>query len=147
MHEMSLAEGILEVALQAAEDQPIRRVRVRAGALQRIVADSLQFCFELAAAGTPAAEALLDLAILPARLRCRRCQAESELMQPPFLCAACGDPDVAYVGGDELLVDGVELDSGWRYRPGFAGGRTVTANVPSDHLESHARAELEAHRH
>jgi hydrogenase nickel incorporation protein HypA/HybF len=147
MHEMPLAEGILEVALRAAEDQPIRRVRVRAGALQRVVADSLQFCFELAAAGTPAAEALLDLAILPARLRCRHCQAETEVMAPPFLCGSCGDPDVAYVGGDELLVDGVELDSGWRYRPGFAGGKTVTASIPAGHLDAHARAELEAHQH
>lgn len=147
MHEMPLAEGILEVALRAGEGQPIRSVQVRAGALQRIVLDSLQFCFVLAAAGTPAAEALLDVTILPARLRCRRCAAETEVMQPPFLCSACGDSDVAYVSGDELLVDGVELDAGWRYRPGFAGGKTVSANVPDGHLEAHTREELEAHQH
>ena len=65
MHEMPLAEGILEVVLQVAEGQPVRQVRVRAGALQRVVPDSLQFCFELAAAGTPAEPAYLDIEIAP----------------------------------------------------------------------------------
>jgi hydrogenase nickel incorporation protein HypA/HybF len=144
MHEMPLAEGILEVALQAADGQPVRRIRVRAGALQRVVQDSLQFCFELAAADTPAAEALLDVTILPAHLRCRRCHAESDLMAPPFLCGACSDPDVQYVSGDELLVDGVELDAGWRFRPGLDDGTLVAANVPAGHLEEHAQAEQAA---
>lgn len=150
MHEMPLAEGILAVVLQAADDQPVRRVRVRAGALQRVVPDSLQFCFELAAADTPAADARLLVENVPARLRCRRCRAETERSSPPFLCGACGDPDVEYVGGDELLVDGVELDSGWRLRPGVRDDDTIAARVPPGHLEEHARAEragLEVHHH
>jgi hydrogenase nickel incorporation protein HypA/HybF len=141
MHELPLAEAILEVALQAAAGHPVRQVRVRAGALQRSVQDSLQFCFELAAAGTPAAEARLDVTIQPAHLRCRRCQAESDLLTPPFLCGACGDPDVEYVSGDELLVDGVELDTGWRFRPGADHSAVVAANIPAGHLEEHAQAE------
>ena len=100
MHEMPLAEGILDVVLQAASGHPVRQVRVRAGALQRVVPDSLQFCFELAAADTEAAEARLAVEIVAARLRCRRCDAETDLMTPPFLCGACGDPDVAYLSGD-----------------------------------------------
>src|SRR5690349_7077672 len=100
MHEMALAEGILDVVLQAAEGHPVRQVRVRAGALQRVVADSLQFCFELAAAGTPVAEAILVLEGTPACLRCRRCQAETALTQPPFLCGRCGDSNVEYLSGE-----------------------------------------------
>lgn len=144
---MPLAEGILEVVLQAADGHPVRQVRVRAGALQRVVPDSLRFCFELAAAGTPAEAARLDVEIRPAGLRCRRCRAETALVAPPFLCGACGDPDVAYLSGDELLVDGVELDTGWRFRPGVDESAVVAANVPAGHLDEHARAELEAHAH
>jgi len=144
MHEMPLAEGILEVALQAAGDRPVRRVRVRAGALQRVVPDSLQFCFELVAAGTPAADAHLLIELVPARLRCRRCNTETEQVSPPFLCGACGDPDVEYVSGEELMVDGVELDTGWRLRPGVEAD-SVADRVPPGHLEEHSRAELAAH--
>jgi len=142
MHELPLAEGILEVALQAAEDQPVRRVRVRAGALQRVVPDSLQFCFELVAAGTPAEAARLLIEMVPARLSCRQCETETEQVTPPFLCGACGDPDVAYLSGDELMVDGVELDTGWRLRPGVADDLPIAARVPPGHLEEHAHAEL-----
>jgi hydrogenase nickel incorporation protein HypA/HybF len=144
---MPLAEGILEVVLQVAAGHPVRQVRVRAGALQRVVPDSLQFCFELAAAGTPAETARLDIEIRPASLRCRRCQAETALMTAPFLCGACGDPDVAYLSGDELLVDGVELDTGWRFRPGVDESAVVAARIPAGHLDAHARAELAAHAH
>jgi hydrogenase nickel incorporation protein HypA/HybF len=144
MHEMPLAEAILEVALGVADGRAIRQVRVRAGALQRVVPDSLQFCFELVAAETPAAEARLLVEIVPARLRCRRCDRETDQLAPPFLCGACGDPDVEYVSGDELLVDGVETDVGWRYRPRFASRRAITSRVPPGHLEEHARAERDA---
>jgi hydrogenase nickel incorporation protein HypA/HybF len=113
MHEMVLAEGILDVVLQAADGRPVRQVRVLAGALQRVVPDSLQRCFERAAAGTPAAEALLTLEESPAHLFCRRCRIQTHLTIPPFLCGRCGDSDVEYLGGAELLVEGVELDTGW----------------------------------
>jgi hydrogenase nickel incorporation protein HypA/HybF len=141
MHEMPLAEGILDIVLQVAEGHPVRQVRVRAGALQRVVPDSLQFCFELAAAGTPAADAVLAVQVTPARLRCRRCHAQTEQLSPPFLCGRCGDPDVAYLCGKELLVDGVELDTGWRRRPGAPDAEHVHADVEPGHLEEHARAE------
>lgn len=147
MHEMALAEGILGVVLQAADGEPVRRVRLRIGALQRVVPDSLQFCFQLAADGTPAAETYLELDETPARLRCQRCDAVSEFRAPPFQCRPCGAYELDVVAGDEVLVDGVELDSGWRYRPGASGGEAVDVDVPADHLREHALAESAGHPH
>jgi hydrogenase nickel incorporation protein HypA/HybF len=142
MHEMTLAEAILGVVLEVADGQHVREVRVQAGALQRIVPDSLQRCFEQAAAGTAAADAVLTVDETPARIGCRSCLAQIELTMPPFLCARCGESDVEFLSGDELLVDGVELDSGWLHRFGAYGSGTVTANAPSAHLAEHAREEL-----
>ncbi|HZR98252.1 MAG TPA: hydrogenase maturation nickel metallochaperone HypA [Chloroflexota bacterium] len=138
MHEMALAEGVLAVVLDAADGEPVRRVRLRVGALQAVVPDSLQFCFQLAAEGTAAADAVLELTDVPARVVCRGCGAESELRAPPFLCRQCGAADVALVAGDELLVDAVELPSGWRYRPGAEGDAPVAVEVPASHLAEHA---------
>ena len=146
MHEMALAEGILDVVLHVSEGRPVRQVRVRAGALQRVVPDSLQFCFELAAADTAAADARLLIEIVPARLRCRRCHAETEQVSPPFLCGACADSDVEFLAGTELLVDGVETDAGWRYRPSFASRPPVGSHVEAGHLDEHARAERDGSR-
>jgi len=71
--ETALAEGVLGVVLDASEGRVVRRVRLRVGTLQQVMPDSLRFCFLLAAQGTPAAEAALELEETPARARCKLC--------------------------------------------------------------------------
>ena len=65
MHEMGLAQAILDTALQIAGDRPVRRVAVSAGAQQAVSVESLSFSFELVAAGTAAAGATLDVCLVP----------------------------------------------------------------------------------
>jgi hypothetical protein len=52
MHELGLAEGILTIATDMAGDHNVTRIVVRIGEEQRIVADSLEFGFQLLAEGT-----------------------------------------------------------------------------------------------
>lgn len=139
MHEMALAQGILAVVLDVAEAEPVRRVRLSVGALQAVVPESLQLCFQLAAEDTVAADAVVDVMDIPARLACRQCGGESERRAPPFNCGHCGSADVTLLAGDELMVDAVELASGWRYRPGADGDAPHTIEVPPSHLAQHAR--------
>lgn len=65
MHEMGLAQAILDTALQIAGDRPVRRVAVAAGQQQAVSAESLAFSFELVAGGTIAAGATLDVHAVP----------------------------------------------------------------------------------
>jgi hydrogenase nickel incorporation protein HypA/HybF len=118
MHEMTLAEAILGVVLDVAGGQRVHEVRLQIGSLQRVGADSLLACFEQVAAGTPAEVARLTVDEIPARIGCNACGAQVELTIPPFVCARCGASDVEFLGGGELLVDGVELESGWLHRIG-----------------------------
>ncbi|MGI8912869.1 MAG: hydrogenase maturation nickel metallochaperone HypA [Chloroflexota bacterium] len=141
MHEMGLAEGILAVVLDVGEGQPVRRVQLRVGRLQRVVPDSLQFSFQLLAEETPAAQALLEIVDVPARWRCSRCATESDFAAPPVLCAYCGASEGKIVAGDEILVDAVELDDGWRRRPGAEDIPLGTVAVSAEHLRKHALAE------
>lgn len=138
MHEMALAEGILAVALDAAEEQPVQRIRLRVGTLQRVVADSLQFSFQLMAEDTPAAGALLEIKHVPARVRCTRCGAKGRLEVSLFRCRNCGASAIQIMSGEELLVDAVELERGWRYRP-----RPAAPTVSRNHLLDHAVADAE----
>jgi hydrogenase nickel incorporation protein HypA/HybF len=117
MHEMVLAEGILGVVLDVAEGRKVQRVQLRVGTLQHVASDSLQFCFQLVAEDTTAASAVIEFETVPVRLRCQRCHSNSEAASPPFLCRHCGASEVDFTSGDELLVEAVELDTGWRYRP------------------------------
>jgi len=138
MHEMALAEGILSVALDVADGQPVRRIRLRIGALQHVTRDALGFCFQLVADGTPAAEANLEVEQTAARLRCGRCGAVTDFEGTLFACRACGATEVSIESGDEVLVDAIELDSGWLYRP-TDDGETVQTGVSAEHLAEHAR--------
>ena len=65
MHEMGLAEGILAVCLPIAGDRPVVRVIVSVGEGQAVSADSLEFSFGLIADGTTAAEATLEVRVVP----------------------------------------------------------------------------------
>ncbi len=61
MHEMGLAQAILDTALDIAGDRPVRRVAVSAGEQQAVSVESLSFSFELITAGTSASGATLDV--------------------------------------------------------------------------------------
>lgn len=65
MHEMGLAQAILDTALQIAGDRPVCRVAVSAGEHQAVSADSLRFSFGLMADGTSAASATLEVRSVP----------------------------------------------------------------------------------
>jgi hydrogenase nickel incorporation protein HypA/HybF len=139
---MAYAEGILGVALDVSDGAHVRRIELRMGALHGIVLDSLQFCFQLAAQDTPAADAQLAMTTIPVRVRCRACDRESQVGLPPFACGACGAFDVAVVAGEEVQVDAVEVDEGWIRRPDRASSDAVNA-FAQEHLREHAQAPLE----
>ena len=65
VHEMGLAQAIVDTALPIAGGRPLLRVAVSVGEFQAVSVDSLRFSFELAAAGTDAQAAALDVRIVP----------------------------------------------------------------------------------
>ena len=136
MHEMALAEGILAVVLDAAGDQPVRKVDLRVGALQLVVPESLQFSFQLASEGTLAQNASIHIDDVPARLRCKQCRSVTIVRQPPFQCDRCASINVEIVSGDEVLVDAVELENGETIRR-----REVDAEeILKEHMREHHAA-------
>jgi hydrogenase nickel incorporation protein HypA/HybF len=141
MHEMALAEGILAVVLDAADGQEVRRVCLQVGKLLMVVPDSLQFSFQLVADGTPAAGAVLEMEEVPARWRCKQCEAENDPALQPLHCQGCGASEVEVVSGDELLVDAVELEKGVtiRRRAGPAH------DTREEHLIEHEMHDAERH--
>lgn len=61
MHELGIAQGIVELVAEKSEGARVVRVVVVVGRLVAVLPDALRFCFELAAEGTVAEGAALEI--------------------------------------------------------------------------------------
>ncbi len=133
MHELALAEGILEVVLDMTQGRPVKGIHLQVGALHAVVPESLQFSFQVIAQDTLAAEAALSIDQVHAVFQCNHCGEMTDVETPPYNCRSCGSSDVAISAGDELLVDSIELED----------GTTISKPTPTDaalidgHLKEH----------
>jgi hydrogenase nickel incorporation protein HypA/HybF len=110
MHELSIAEAVVDIAIRHAAGRRVRRVELKVGYLRQVVPDALEFAFELISAGTVLEGAELMIEAVPARGRCRQCDAVTAMTDFPLQCRGCGGLDLEIVAGEELLVDALELE-------------------------------------
>ena len=108
MHELAIAEGVVDTVTQRLPGARITSVHLEIGALSGVVTDSIRFCFDLATEGTGLEGAALEITEPPARCRCRSCGTE---FQPdlPFVLCPCGSADVAVLRGAELKILSVQV--------------------------------------
>jgi hydrogenase nickel incorporation protein HypA/HybF len=113
MHELSIAQSIIEIVGQyvpPAEQEHVRRVNVRIGAMAGVVPDSLEFCFAAVIHHTPLQEAVLGMETVPFCVRCHACGQTTESEPGIALCPACGSADTDIVSGTELQVVSIDVD-------------------------------------
>lgn len=108
MHELSIAESIVEAVLDRTGEQHVTAVRIQIGRLSGVTPDALTFCFELATAGTALEGAALEIEHCAGRVRCRSCDRVAESNDLILLCP-CGSADVDVVAGRELQLTSVEV--------------------------------------
>lgn len=111
MHELAIAESVVQIASDHARGRRVDAVHVAVGHLRQVVPGALTFAFELVAVGTPAEGARLQLREVPAVARCRDCGAESRQDAFPLSCRACGAVDVEVTAGEELVVEALEIEA------------------------------------
>lgn len=112
MHELSICQALVnQVEAIAAEHQASKviSITVHIGVLSGVVPDLLIQAFTIARAGTVAEEAELITEVLPIKVRCRQCGAETEATANRLLCGECGDWQTQLISGEELLLASVEL--------------------------------------
>jgi hydrogenase nickel incorporation protein HypA/HybF len=108
MHELSIAQSIVDAVAQRTGGAAVSNVRLTVGQLSGVVADSLRFCFELVAAGTPLEAAALQIEEPGGWAQCTACGTQFAVPDLVLLCP-CGSADVRLLAGDELLIRSVEL--------------------------------------
>jgi hydrogenase nickel incorporation protein HypA/HybF len=108
VHELAIAEGVVDTVTQRLPGARITQVHLEIGALSGVVADSIRFCFDLATEGTGLEGATLEITQPPARCRCRGCGTEF-LPDTPIVLCPCGSADVAVLSGEELRILSVRV--------------------------------------
>lgn len=113
MHEMAVTQSVLNLALRAARDHGAKRilaVHIKMGEYSDVIPQILEECFTLAAKGTPAQGARLEITRLPLVIRCRDCGWEGQVPVRQPACLGCGSRNFALVGGREFYLDRLEAE-------------------------------------
>jgi hydrogenase nickel incorporation protein HypA/HybF len=106
MHELYLAESVLNIVQDYAAKQQFKKVNsilLSFGRLSCIEPKSLQFAFEIQARETPAENAALQFKIIPSVIHCFSCGRDLELDIYEGTCPRCKGEEVMLVGGTEEL--------------------------------------------
>lgn len=113
MHEMSLAEAILEIVREEMSKHSakgLRSVKVCAGVLSMVVPESLKFCFEVLIDGTELQGAELIIEEVPLKAYCKDCLGNFSSKSYLFECPTCGGSDIEITDGQGLYVAEMEIE-------------------------------------
>ncbi len=112
MHELSIAMGIVEAALEEAQKRGVQvcAVHLRLGALSGVVKDALLFSYEVASQDTPLAGSRLIVEDVPVAVFCPQCREQRILTSvQSFICPECGLSTMDVRQGKELEVFALEV--------------------------------------
>jgi hydrogenase nickel incorporation protein HypA/HybF len=114
MHELSIAQSLVEVALAAAEQAQATRIKalhLRLGLLAGVVKEALLFSYEIATADTLLAESRLIIEEVPVMIYCPHCAQTSILPDiQAFRCRYCGAFSADIRQGRELEIHSLEIE-------------------------------------
>lgn len=111
MHELKIAEELIEIVLKVAESENLKKVtkvNIQFGKMIMIVPDVFRFVFESAVKGTIAKDAKLILKVLPVKFACKKCKEETEIDDLIFVCPYCGSNDLELIQGRETFINSIE---------------------------------------
>ncbi|MGH8192523.1 MAG: hydrogenase maturation nickel metallochaperone HypA [Rhodanobacteraceae bacterium] len=110
MHEVAVAQGIVEACCERAAGARVLCVTLEIGTLTCVLPESLRFCFGIATEGTRLAGSELEIIRLPGRSRCRDCGGEVR-MDNVFSVCTCGSTNLERPeGGEELRIKSMRIE-------------------------------------
>jgi hydrogenase nickel incorporation protein HypA/HybF len=113
MHEIKIAEELSAIVIRTAarsELTKVYKVNVCFGEFVQVVPAIFEFAFREAVRETSASDALLDIEIIPAELRCLTCGTVYRPDGGTYACGICGSVEIAVVHGKELFIKSIEGD-------------------------------------
>jgi hydrogenase nickel incorporation protein HypA/HybF len=113
MHELSVTESLLDLALSHAKQAQAAKVtglNLVIGRLSSIVDDSVQFYWDIIAENTICQGAILNFDRRPAVLHCADCSTDFTIEKELTPCPSCGGFHTTIVSGEEFYLDSIEIE-------------------------------------
>jgi hydrogenase nickel incorporation protein HypA/HybF len=113
MHELSVTESILKIALENATANQAKKVtdiHLVIGQLASIVDDSVQFYWDFVSEDTICQNAKLHFTRIPAVMKCSDCLNEYSIQEKLFNCPNCSSYKTIIIKGEEFYVDSIEIE-------------------------------------
>jgi hydrogenase nickel incorporation protein HypA/HybF len=113
MHEMSLAEGVLQVIEDSAKSNDFSRVKtvwLEIGELAGVEVEAMRFCFDSVVKGTLADGACLEIVVTQGVGHCLGCGKTVPIQLRYDPCPLCGGYSVEPTGGLEMKVKELEVE-------------------------------------
>lgn len=114
MHELSICQALIEQVIQIADEHHALRVTdiyLTIGPLSGVEPHLLEQAFPFAAVDTVAQNARLVIDKSPVRVYCSSCGKKSIVAANKLLCGECGTWQTELIGGDEMILQRVELEN------------------------------------
>ena len=115
MHELSLAQHLLDLALEHAGRAGADRVahlHLVVGELAPVEETCLAFYWDQICLDTPAAGSSVDVRRLPLQLVCQDCEQAFEPVGEAWSCPRCRSERVRLQGGDECYLEAIDVEVG-----------------------------------
>jgi len=113
MHELSVTQGMLDIALEKAKEAQASRIKtinLVIGELSSIIDDCVQFYFDFLSKDSIAGGAILSFTRIPMKVRCRNCGLSFSPDKSSWSCPQCGKWDAEIIAGNEFYIDSIEVE-------------------------------------
>ena len=113
MHELSIVESLLSLALKNAEKANARKIvsiSLVIGDYTGVMEDAVNLYFGFLSKETIAAGARIHYTHVAGQLRCRDCDLLFPLQKRDYRCPKCEGKRVEIVGGRELYIENMEVE-------------------------------------
>ncbi len=113
MHEMTLAESVLQIVEDAAQREGLRRVRavwLEIGQLSSVEPEAMRFCFDAVARDSVAEGARLEIVTTAGAAWCNECSEPVALGELGAACPRCGGYRLRLTEGTGMRVMELEAE-------------------------------------
>ncbi|MGA1861653.1 hydrogenase maturation nickel metallochaperone HypA [Deferribacter thermophilus] len=113
MHEASIAQNILDIAIDTAKQNDakiIKKVFVKIGKLAAVDINSLLFAFDALKEGTIAENSTLEVEEVLIKGECEECGFINNYDGYFFSCKNCNSLNVKIIEGEELNITEIEVE-------------------------------------
>ena len=114
MHELTITESILEIALKHADKANASRITdlyLVIGQLSSIVDESVQFYWDIIADGTIAKGAKLHFQRKPTEISCLDCGRQYSPPTNQMACPDCDSINIRILSGEQFFLEAIDVDS------------------------------------